>query len=219
MSGRVRPSPRAVRSQTQALAERAGDVTRGLRDAVPAPPVPHGEPALLLLMGFPGAGKSHCARLLAERLRAAHVASDHLRSQLFVAASYARDENAAVFRFVDGLVETLLDEGHRVIVDATHLSEAQRASPTAIAARRGIPLGLVLVTADEADILARLDARAAARAPHDRSDADRRVYLAMRARGLEEPAAGYAVLRNGPGVAAEIERVAREMEVAWAAAS
>lgn len=218
MSGRIRPSPQAVRSQTQALARRAGDVARGLRDAVAAPPVPHGEPALLLLMGFPGVGKSYCARLLAARLRAAHVASDQVRSRLFVAASYAPAENAAVFRFVDGLVESLLDEGHRVIVDATHLSAAQRASATAIAARRGIPLGLVLVTADEADILARLDARAAARAPEDRSDADRRVYLAMRARGLEEPVAGYAVLHNGSDVAAEVERVAREMEVAWAAA-
>lgn len=218
MSRHVRPSPEAVRSQTRMLADRADDVARALRATVPSPPVPHGEPALVLLMGYPGVGKSHCARLLAERLRAAHVASDHLRSQLFVAASYAPDENETVFRLVDGLVETLLADGHRVIVDATHLRARQRASATAIASRRGVPLGLVLVTADESHILARLDARAADRAPGDRSDADRRVYRTMRERGFEEPAEVYAVLRNGPDVASEIERVARELEVVWAAA-
>lgn len=215
MSRRPHPSAEAVRGQTRALAERAGDVARGLRAAVPAPAVPAGRAALVLLMGYPGVGKSHCARLLAERLGAAHVASDHLRAKLFVAASYAAEENATVFRLVDGLVETLLEEGHRVIVDATHLRAAQRASARGIARRRGVPLSLVLVTSDEADVLGRLDARSAARAPDDRSDADRAVYAAMRGRGFEEPEGAYLTLRNGPGVAAEIERVARELEASW----
>lgn len=218
MTRRSRPAPAAVRSQTRALAERADEVARGLRAAVPAPPAPHGSPALVLLMGFPGAGKSHSARLLARRLTAAHVASDHLRGELFVAASYAPEENAAVFRLLDGLVEGLLREGHRVIVDATHLRAAQRASPIETARRCGVPLGLVLVVADESDILARLDERSRARAAEDRSDADRRVYLAMRDRGFEEPAEPYLTLRNGPLVESEIERVARELEAAWSAA-
>jgi predicted kinase len=218
MTRRTRPAPEAVRSQTRALAEHAPDVARSLRAGIPAPPVAHGEPALLVLMGYPGVGKSHAARLLAARLRAAHVASDHLRSELFVAASYAPEENAAVFRLVDDLIANLLAERHRVIVDATHLRAAQRASAVAIARRHAVPLGLVWVVADEGDILARLDARSAARAPDDRSDADRRVYLAMRERGFEEPAEPYLTLRNGPGLATEIERVARELEATWSAA-
>ncbi|MDE3192747.1 MAG: ATP-binding protein [Chloroflexota bacterium] len=218
MSRRSRASGEAVRSQTRVLAERAEDVARGLRAAVPAPETPVGRPALVLLMGFPGVGKSHCARLLAERLGAAHVASDHLRAQLFIAASYAREENAAVFRLVDGLVETLLEEGHRVIVDATHLRAFQRASAVDVARRRGVPLALVLVTSDESDVLARLAARASARAPEDRSDADRAVYEMMRERGFEEPDDGYLTLRNGPDVASEIERVASRLEASWRAA-
>jgi predicted kinase len=217
MTRRVRPSAVATRRQTQTLAANVADVVATLRAAVPAPAVAHGSPALLLLMGYPGVGKSHCARLLAERLRAAHVASDHLRSQLFVAASYAQEENATVFRIVDGLVERLVDEGHRVIVDATHLRRSARESMSALARRRGLPIGHVLVVADERETLVRLAERRAARAADDRSDADERVYHAMRARGFEEPGE-HVTLRNGPDVIAEVARVADLLESRWSAA-
>lgn len=213
---RVRPSPVAARQQTEALAAHVADVAATLRAAVPAPPVPHGSPALLLMMGFPGVGKSHCARLLAERLRAAHVASDHLRSQLFVAASYKAEENAALFRIVDGLVERLVDEGHRVIVDATHLRRYARESTESLARRCGIPLTHVLVVADEGETLARLAQRRVARAAEDRSEADERIYEQMRARGLEAPEA-YVTLPNGADVEARIDVLARDLEDRWSA--
>jgi predicted kinase len=166
-------------------------------------------------MGFPGVGKTHCARLLAARLGAAHVASDQLRSRLFVAASYADTENAAVFRILDALVERLIDDGHRVIVDATHLSRRSRASALGLAERRGAPCAHVLVTSEEADALARLAERRRDRAEYDRSDADERVYAAMRDRGFEEPAGGFLEIRNGPDLASEIDRVSRALEVRW----
>lgn len=216
MTRRVRPSAVATRRQTQALAASVPDVVATLRAEVPAPRTAHGSPALLLMMGFPGSGKSHCARLLAQRLGAAHVASDQLRSRLFVAASYAQEENAAVFRIIDGLVEALLDEGHRVIVDATHLRRSARESMTDLARRRGIPLAHVLVTADETEILARLAARRRSRAPDDRSDADERVYQGMRARGFEEPD-DHLVIHNGADVESEIARVASELGARWSA--
>jgi predicted kinase len=213
---RVRPSPVATRQQTEALAAHVADVAATLRAAVPAPPVPHGSPALVLMMGFPGVGKSHCARLLAERLRAAHVASDHLRSQLFIAASYGSEENAALFRIVDGLVERLVDEGHRVIVDATHLRRYARESSEALAGRRGIPLAHVLVVADEGETRARLARRRVARAAEDRSEADERIYDLMRARGLEEPE-HFITLANGADVETRIDVLARELEDRWSA--
>lgn len=217
MTRRVRPSAVATRRQTRALAERIPDVVATLRAEVPAPSVAHGTPALLLMMGFPGAGKSHCARQLAARLRAAHVASDHLRSRLFLAASYAPEENAAVFRVIDGLVEGLIDEGHRVIVDATHLRRLARESMTALARRRGVPLAHVLVVADEPDILERLAERRHARAVEDRSDADERVYRAMRARGFEEPDEPYLTVRNGPDLERDLDRLAERLGARWSA--
>lgn len=216
MTRRVRPSAAATKRQTRALAERIPDVVASLRAEIAAPPLPHGSPGLVLMMGFPGVGKSHCARLLAQRIHAAHVASDHLRGRLFVAASYAEEENAAVFRIIDGLVEQLLGEGHRVIVDATHLRRRSRASTTALAQRRGVPLAHVLVVAAESEILARLAERRVARAAEDRSDADERVYRAMRARGFEEPEA-YITIRNEGDLEREIDRVADLLEARWSA--
>lgn len=215
----TRRAPSASRSQTRALADRVGEVAAGLRSAIPAPARPHGHPAVALLMGFPGAGKSHCARLLAARLGAAHVASDALRSRLFVAASYTNEENEAVFRILDGVVDRLLEEGHRVVVDATYLLRAHRRSVAELARRRGAALVHVLVTAEETDVLERLAARKLSRSEHDRSDADERVYAAMRERGFEEPDEPYLTLVNGPGLDAEIERVARELEERWSAAT
>lgn len=209
----------AVREQTRALGERAREVIAGLLLTTPAPARPGGRPALVVLMGFPGVGKSHCARLLAERIGAAHVASDHLRRQLFVAPSYGAEENAVLFRIVDGLVERLLEDGHRVIVDATHLRRDTRRTVAAVAARRDVPIAYLLVTSDEPDTLARLALRGRARAADDHSEADERVYAAMRARGFEPPESPYLTLRNGGDPAAEVDRVARELEDAWSAAS
>jgi hypothetical protein len=210
---------KAVREQTRVLRDRTDDAVASLRAEIPAPAVPHGSPALLLMMGLPGTGKSHCARLLAVRLDAAHVASDALRSRLFVAASYADEENAAVFRIVDALVERLLDEGHRVVVDATHLRHMTRASMARIARRRGIPIAYLLVTAEERDILARLAARTSAPSAEDRSDADERVYLAMRARGFEEPDEPYLTVRSGPSIERDVDELARALGERWSAAT
>lgn len=212
-----RRSGAATRAQTRVLAERVPEVVDGLLADVARPERPHGNPALAVLMGFPGVGKTHCARLLAERLGAAHVASDQLRSQLFVAASYADPENAAVFRILDALVGRLIEDGHRVIVDATHLSRRSRASTLALAERWGAACAQVLVTSEEGDALARLAERRRARADHDRSDADERVYVAMRERGFEEPAEPYLTIRNGPDLAGEIDRVSRALEAQWSA--
>jgi len=217
MRQRVRASSAATRTQTRTLAAHADDVVGGLLGEIPLPARPHGRPAVAMLMGYPGVGKTHCARLLAARLGAAHVASDQLRSRLFLAASYADAENAAVFRIVDALVERLLDEGHRVIVDATNLRARGRASIESVARGRAAPCAHILVTSDEADVLARLAARRQARAAHDRSDADERIYRAMRERGFEPPEGPLITVRNGADLAGEIERAASELEARWPA--
>ncbi len=200
----------AALAQTRALAEHSRELVGQLRTDIGVPARPNGSPALVMLMGFPGAGKTHCARLLAVRLGAAHVATDHLRSRLFIAASYADLENRAVFTVAEALVEELLAEGHVVVLDATNLVTRYRAPMESLASRRGVTLLHVLVVADDADARARLAARAVARADGDHSDADVGVYERMRARGFEAPER-FVELRNGPDLTAEIERVAASL--------
>jgi predicted kinase len=201
-----------VKAQTRVYAERVDELVTQLRQEIGAPAVPAGSPALVVLMGYPGVGKSHCARLLAARLGAAHLASDQLRSRLFIAPTYADAENATIFRCVDALVETLLREEHRVIVDATNLVARYRAASVDAAGRTGAPVVYVRVIADEAAIRGRLARRRTARAADDHSDADERVYERMRDRPFEPPPEGHLELVNGDDLDAAIERVAREVE-------
>jgi predicted kinase len=200
----------ATLAQTRALAEHSRELVAQLRTELGVPARPNGGPALVMLMGFPGVGKTHCARLLAARLGAAHVATDHLRSRLFIAASYADEENRAVFTVAEALVEQLLAEGHVVVLDATNLVARYRAPMESLASRRGVTLLHVLVVADDADARARLAARAAARSDGDHSDADVGVYERMRLRGFEAPER-FVELRNGPDLASEIERIAASL--------
>lgn len=207
---RQRRTAAAARAQTRLYAERLADLVPVLRSEVPAPPVAHGQPAVVVLMGRPGVGKSHCARLLCARLGAAHVSSDHLRSRLFIAASYAPEERATVFRAADALVDLLLAEGHRVVLDATNLLARNRATATETARRRRVPIVHVRIIADEGDVLAWLAERRRSRAAGDHSDADAAISRRMIA--FEPPEGGHLELRNGTDLAAEIERVAEEVE-------
>jgi len=218
----TRPGPgssaSATRAQTRIYGERVDELVAQLRQEIGAPAMPAGSAALVVLMGYPGVGKSHCARLLAARLRAAHVASDQLRSRLFIAPTYAAAENATIFRCVDALVEGLLRERHRVIVDATNLVARYRAASVDAARRANAPIIFVRVVADEAAIRGRLTRRREARSADDHSDADERVYERMRDRPFEAPEEGHIELANGDGLDAAIERVAVTVEQRCAAA-
>lgn len=208
-----RSSSVATAAQTHAYALRPEVLAPQLRSEIATmPATPHGRPALVVVMGLPGVGKSHCARLLCGRLGAAHVASDELRSRLFVAPSYADEENRAVFAAATSLVDGLLTEGHRVVVDATNLVARNRAGTVDAARRQGIPVTYVRVTASDEDARARLASRRAGRAPGDHSEADEPIYERMRAQAFEPPAEGFLELVNGPRLAEEIDRIVAAVE-------
>lgn len=205
----------ATGAQTRAYAARPDALAPQLRaEIATVPATPHGKPALIVLMGLPGVGKSHCARLICGRLGAAHVASDELRSRLFIAASYADEENRAVFAAATALVDALLAEGHRVVVDATNLIARNRAGTVAVARRRGIPITYVRVTASDQDARGRLASRRAGRAAGDHSEADEPVYERMRAQPFEPPPEGFIELVNGPELANEVDRIVAAVEAA-----
>ena len=216
---RHRRSAAATKAQTRAYGERVALIASQLRDEIDAPATPAGRPVLVMLMGFPGVGKSHVARLLAARLGAAHVATDQLRSRLFIAATYAPEENVTVFGAADALLDGLLADGHCVVLDATHLRRSYRSAPLATAARRGVPVVPVRVVADDAETLARLAERRVARADGDHSDADERVFRRMREQPFEPPDGDYLEIVNGAALDDEVARILAAVERACASAS
>ena len=119
-----------------------------------------------------------------------------------------------VFGAATALVDALLGEGHRVVVDATNLVARNRAGTVEAARRRGIPVTFLRVTASDEDTRRRLASRRAGRAPGDHSEADEPIYERMRAQPFEPPADGFLELVNGPDLAMEIDRIVAAVEAA-----
>src|SRR6266496_4331812 len=69
------------------------------------------QPLLVLLYGFPGAGKTYFARQLCERVQAAHVQGDRIRFELFEKPRYDKQENDVITQLMDYMTEEFLNAG------------------------------------------------------------------------------------------------------------
>jgi hypothetical protein len=109
-------------------------------------------PCLCLAHGVSGSGKSRLALGLRARLPLIHLRSDIERKRLFGLAEGARTHPGAVSGGIYGpeaggraygrlldLAGTLLDAGYSPLVDATFLTQAQRAPFLDLASARGLP--------------------------------------------------------------------------------
>ncbi|MFN8507452.1 MAG: ATP-binding protein [Dehalococcoidia bacterium] len=143
------------------------------------------QPALFLLSGMPGAGKTTFAHALAARTGAEHVESDAIRRSLAAQPTYTAKESGRVFAIVGRRVDTALAAGRNVIVDATNLTNRDRRQFVSAAAAYGARLIAIRVTAPEDVIRERLGQP---RVGH--SQADVRVFELMRGRaqGFAMPA-------------------------------
>ena len=132
-------------------------------------------PALVLLSGLPGTGKTTFAHALLAAIRCIHIESDAVRRGMFATPRYSAWENGAVFAEVERRATAALTAGHVAVVDATNLARRDRTRFLRLATKTGSRLVCVRVTAPEDVIRARLAA------PRDGySQADQRVYELMR---------------------------------------
>lgn len=75
------------------------------------------KPFLLLLYGYPGAGKTYFARQFCENVQAAHLQADRVRNELFQTPHYDQQENDIVAHIMDYLCEEFLAAGLSVVYD------------------------------------------------------------------------------------------------------
>jgi hypothetical protein len=143
-------------------------------------PAPVARPAMVVMVGLPGSGKSHVARAIAARVPAAVLDIDALRQVLFENPQHNPKEHGRLFPALHALMDRLLERGITVIVDATNLKEASRKPYYKIAKKHGANLVLVRTWARMPVIRQRLLARADAPHPADRSTATLEVYERMR---------------------------------------
>ncbi len=115
-------------------------------------------PALLLMHGVSGSGKTWLSQSLLERLPAIRVRSDVERKRLFgldaLADSrvlsediYSREAGERTLARLLDLARAILDGGHRVIIDATFIKRDWRDPFRALATRLAVPWRIIALEA------------------------------------------------------------------------
>jgi predicted kinase len=136
-------------------------------------------PALILMHGWSGSGKSVVSQGLVEALGALRMRSDVVRHQLEEGAPdvlvvpdvrYAPDQKARVYAQMRAWAAPALHAGWRVVLDATHLSRHERQAAQALAAQVGVPWVIVSCQAPVAVLRDRVRTRQG-----DASEADESV--------------------------------------------
>ena len=135
------------------------------------------EPAMVILSGLPGSGKTTFALALVAASGAAHLESDAIRRELFPAPAYLPAEHARVFRAMESRAARAIADGRDVIIDATNLVASDRRRFLRSAEEHSANVVFVRLTATEDVMRGRL---AVPREGWSRADV--RVYEMMRDR-------------------------------------
>jgi predicted kinase len=184
--------------------------TRRLIGSLGQLPAPQAQPAIIVVSGLPGTGKSYFCRRLAERLPFLILESDALRKLLFPVPMYSASESTRLFRTVYYLIEELLGKGMPVILDATNLEERHRERIYNIAERLNARFVLVRVDAPPELVQKRLKARTKKRNMEDSSDADWAVYQKMKTT-VQTISRNHFTVDTSKDVTPAIDKIIREV--------
>lgn len=158
----------------------SNNVRRVLASLEPLPP-PGPSPALVVLAGPPGVGKTTFARLLRERVSLAILSVDDVRKILFPNPEYTDPEHHRVFGVYYATLEELLLRGISTVSDATNLWESLRQRLYRIAHRVGARPVVVSFEMPAEVVRLRLEHRFAEPVHWDRSDATWDIHVRMAA--------------------------------------
>jgi len=145
------------------------------------------KPLLIMLYGFPGAGKTYFARQLCDHLQAAHVHGDRIRSELFETPRYDREENEVIAHLMDYMTGEFLNAGMSVVYDTNALRLGQRRQLRDLARKSGAESILIWFQIDLESAYARASKRDRRRADDKYSPALDRATFERMASGMQNP--------------------------------
>ena len=130
-------------------------------------------PALMIMHGLSGSGKTSISQKILENSSAIRIRSDVERKRIIgidetsrVTGSeavrlYSAETTRRTYHYLEALAETVIESGFPVIVDATFLLPEERATFRSLAERLGVPFRIIACTAPEAELLDRVSMREA----------------------------------------------------------
>lgn len=116
-------------------------------------------PVLIMLYGYPGAGKTHFAGELSKAMEVAHVQSDRIRFELFEKPQYTKQEDEIVNHLMEYMTEEFLSAGVNVIFDTNANRLVQRRALREIARKMKAKSLIVWLQTDQESAMARIAAR------------------------------------------------------------
>jgi len=174
-------------------------------------PEPVVKPALVVVSGLPGTGKSHFCRQLAERTPIIIMESDVMRKTLFPSPIYSATESVRLFQAIHHLIEHLLKKGISLVLDATNLSERNRERLYHIAYQLNAKLVMVRVEAPPEVVQERLRNRAdGTGSEEDQSEADWAVFQRMKT-SVQQIRRHHFAVDTSRDIAPVLDKVVREV--------
>jgi predicted kinase len=117
------------------------------------------KPMLILLYGFPGAGKTHFAHNMTRYMNCAHVHSDRIRHELFEEPRHDKQEDQIIAHLMNYMAEEFLNAGISVIYDTTMSRKTDRNTMRELARKKQAKTLLVWFQIDPDTSYARLRKR------------------------------------------------------------
>lgn len=129
---------------------------------------------LIIILGLPGTGKSTFAVAIAKKIKATHLNTDEIRTQLGLRSKYDLQTKSSVYQELLSRSKIKLKENQNVVVDATFSKNEWRKKFHDLADEFYCRISWIVIAADEAVIRERVSKK------RQYSEADFGVYKKVR---------------------------------------